>query len=251
MRPARVRGYRPPVEEHAAMMKTRSERQHAPEGDTPLTPAAAPLEARAAGQGDASTPGPEPRKRTDELIVGRLLDHGRESYRFNPREGISYFVRIETREGRRTIWGQDLERALQQSATRPRVGDRIGARRIGSETVTVKRRERDAGGQLVKEEDVPVHRHRWVLEKREFFEARARAAETFRDPSIEPRAGGRRHPELLGSYLHLHAAELVARKMSDPEGRKKFVALVRNAMADSIARGESLKPVRLRERAPR
>jgi hypothetical protein len=33
---------------------------------------------------------------------------------------------------------------------------------------------------------------------------------------------------------HLHAAELAARAMRDPEDRKKFVTRVRNALADSI-----------------
>src|SRR5262249_44686384 len=32
------------------------------------------------------------RKRSEELIVGKLLDHGRESYRFDPHEEMSYFV---------------------------------------------------------------------------------------------------------------------------------------------------------------
>jgi hypothetical protein len=189
-------------------------------------------------------------KRTEELIVGNLLDHGGAPYRFNPREAISYFVRIETTQGRRTIWGKDLERALQQSATRPSAGDEIGARRLGSEKVTGTHRERDAEGQVLKEEGLPVHRCRWVVEKREFFEARAKAAETFGDPAIEPRVGVQRHPDLVGSYLTLRAAELAAGSgMKHPDDRKKFVALVRQAMADSIARGEPFKSVRLRERA--
>lgn len=57
-----------------------------------------------------------------------------------------------------------------------------------------------------------------------------------------------KHPELVGSYLSLHAAELVASRMRDPEDRRKFVELVRSALADSIARGEPLQPVRLRDR---
>jgi hypothetical protein len=188
-------------------------------------------------------------KRTDELIVGRLLEHGTEPYRFNPREALSYFVRIETTQGRRTIWGKDLERALQQSATQPSTGDEIGARRLGSERVTVAHRDRNPEGQVLKEQGLPVHQCRWVIEKRGFFDARARAAETFRDPAIEPREGVQRYPELVGSYLTLRAAELAARSgMKDPEDRKKFVALVRHATADSIARGEPFKSVRLRER---
>ena len=65
-----------------------------------------------------------------------------------------------------------------------------------------------------------------------------------RNTSIEPGEA----TELAGSYLNLHAAELVASRIRDPEDRRKFVTLVRNALADSIARGEPLQPVRLRDR---
>jgi hypothetical protein len=123
-------------------------------------------------------------------------------------------------------------------------------RRTGSDSVRVKRRERDAEGQVVKEHDLNTQRQRWLLEKSEFFETRAKAAEVLRTPTIEPREGTRSYPMLAGSYLNLHGAELAARMMRDPEDQKRFVKLVRNALADSIARGDPLQPVRLRERSP-
>jgi putative DNA primase/helicase len=163
---------------------------------------------------------------------------------------MSYFVRVKTGEGERRIWGKDLQRAIEQSLTQPKIGDEIGMRRIGSDPVTVKRRERDAEGQVLKEEDLATQRYRWVLEKWEFFETRARAAETFSNPGIQPHDGARKHPELVASYLKLHAAKLTAvNRLRDPEDRKKFVALIRSSLADSIARGEALQPVRLRERS--
>jgi putative DNA primase/helicase len=245
-----VRGYKPTVSEHAAMIRALShqEEETAP-AQGPSTSASSSSEPRSPAPSDLAVPEPEARKRSDELIVGKLLDHGRETYRFDPHREISYFVRIGTGQGERTIWGKDLERALEQSLTQPKIGDEVALRRTGSDPVTVKRRERDADGAVLKEEDLATQRHRWVLEKREFFEARVKAANTLRNPAIEPREGAGRHPELVGSYLNLHAAEIAARAMRDPEDRKKFVTLVRNALADSIARGEPLQPVRLRERA--
>ena len=35
----------------------------------------------------------------------------------------------------------------------------------------------------------------------------------------------RQHPELAGSYRAIHAAELVAKRMRDPEDRARFVAI--------------------------
>jgi hypothetical protein len=59
-------------------------------------------------------------------------------------------------------------------------------------------------------------------------------------------------PELAGSYLYLRGAEQVAKqKIRDPEDQKRFVELVRSSLAESVARGEPLPAVRVRERVPR
>ena len=52
----------------------------------------------------------------------------------------------------------------------------------------------------------------------------------------------------MGTYLQVRAAELAARRLRDPEDRERFVSQVRSALADGVARGEPLPPVRLRER---
>lgn len=185
------------------------------------------------------------------LLVGTLLDHGRENYRFDPKEDPSYFVRIKTAEGPRTIWGKDLERAMTHSLTQPQIGEEVGLRRVGAEKVTVRRRERDADGQVIGERALGAERHRWAVEKREFFEERATAAAIVRDPAVNRRATAGAHPELVGTFLQLRAAELAAQRLRDPQDRERFVALVRGALADAVERGEPLQPVRLRTRPAR
>jgi len=187
-------------------------------------------------------------KASDRLIVGRLLDHGSAPYRQEPRQPMSYFVKIETARGERTIWGVDLERAVKESLTRPKIGEEVGVRTVSQEPVTVKTPRHNADGQLVGQQDLETHRNRWVIEKRAFFEARASAAELVRNAKIDPREAVKRHPELASTYLHLRGAEEVAaRRIRDPEDQRKFVSLVRSALADSVARGEPLQPVRLRD----
>jgi hypothetical protein len=112
----------------------------------------------------------------------------------------------------------------------------------------VQRQEKDADGQI-QSRPVDLYRNRWVIEKREFFEERAEAAHIVRDETIKPREAVREHPELAGTYLSLRAAELAARGFRDPEDQRRFLAQVRRALADDIARGEPLQPVRLRERS--
>jgi hypothetical protein len=183
------------------------------------------------------------------LVVGKLVDHGRATYQHDPHAGMSYFVKLETSRGDRVIWGVDLERAVKESLTKPEAGDEVGVRSVRQDAVTVKAPTRDAQGQVTGEQNLNTHRNRWVIEKREFFEARAAAAQRVRDASVPAKEAVRQHPELVGTYLQMHAAELAAKRFRDPEDRALFVAKVRAALAESVARGEPLPPVRLRERA--
>jgi hypothetical protein len=185
-----------------------------------------------------------------ERIAGKLLDHGRDPYRHDPKEDPSYFVQLQTPEGRREIWGRDLERAVAQSLTQPHVGDEVILQRLGRQMVTVKRREKDGEGTL-REREVEVFRNRWRIEKQAFFEERAAAADVVRDVTVTPQDAVREHPQLAGTYLSLRAAELAARALRDPEDQRRFVSQVRRVLADEIQQGEPLQPVRLRERAVR
>jgi hypothetical protein len=176
-----------------------------------------------------------------------LIEHGRDAYRHDPKEDGSYFVSMQTRDGKREIWGKDLERAITKSLTQPQIGDEVVLQKSGEDTVTVQRAERDGAGAL-RQKEVETHRNRWVVEKRTFFDERARAAQTVRDAAIDPRGAVREHPELAGTYLSLKTAELASRALRDLEDRRRFVAQVRRALAEDVERGEPLQPVRLRER---
>jgi hypothetical protein len=183
------------------------------------------------------------------LLTGRLVDHGRAAYQNDPKAPISYFIKLETGAGDRLIWGVDLERAFRESLTKPQVGDEVSLRSLRREPVRVKTTTRDEGGEVIGERDLDAYRNRWVIEKRGFFEVRAEAARTVRDASMDPKRAVKQHPELVGTYLQIHAAELAAKRFRDSQDRELFVQKVRSALADAIARGEPLPPVRLRERA--
>jgi hypothetical protein len=255
-----VRGYRPSEAEHAQLIRALDRnRSRLREQEDAISAGAAPSLERAAqgphqaasgGSQETSATGGGPREPPTERFVGRLLDHGRDAYRHDPKEDPSYFVRLQTRAGEREIWGSDIERAIANSLTQPQIGDEVILRRSGRKAVTVKRHQRDALGEI-KDNEVQVFRNRWVLEKREFFTERAKAAQMVLDPAIGPPEAVRQHPELAGTYLSLRAAELAARVLRDPQDRRRFVSQVRSVLADDIERGEPLQPVRLRERTAR
>ena len=179
-------------------------------------------------------------------IVGRLRDHGRDTYRHKTGEAPSYFVRLETRDGSREIWGKDLERAISHSLSQPQIGDEITLRTTGRDPVEVRRSLRNSAGQQ-DSTVVDAYRNRWMIEKTQFLVERATAAQVVRNDSIDPKTAVRAQPQLAGTYVTLRAAELAAETIRDPLDRRRFVSQVRGALADAIERGEPLSPVRLNE----
>jgi Large polyvalent protein-associated domain 7 len=236
----KVRGYTPTEFERAHLARQLARDAVASTADVEQTRDSESARS-AIGQGMA-------RDRPKDPITGRLIDHGIAAYRHDPHEPISYFVKIETRQGEREIWGVDLKRALKESLTQPKIGDEITLRAVRRDTVTVREIERDGQGKVVGQKPLDTHRNRWIVEREEFFAERAAAARTLRDPSVDPKQAARRHPELVGTYLQMHAAQIAARQLRDPQDRERFVSLVRSALSDAVARGEPLPPVRLKEK---
>jgi hypothetical protein len=186
-------------------------------------------------------------RRDGKLIVGRLREHGRARYPFGASDDLSYYLKVLTDRGERTLWGKDLERAILRSATGPRSGDLIGARRIAWEAVTVTGRR--AHGGTASARGLQTHRNRWVVEKIKFFAERAQLARRVRDVQQDARRAVRSHPELASTYLSLRGAEEIAeRRIADPKDRERFLALVREAMASSVKNGQPLPTVRMRDR---
>ena len=233
-----VRGYKPSRFEEGKLVRSLAERQ-TPERRVAPLPALDP--SRSEGPVQSHNP---------PLWTGKLLEHGRAPYKQDPKEPMSYFVRIETTKGERTYWGVDLERAFKESLTQPQTGDAIGISTSRKDPVTIKVAERNADGEVSGQKSLETHRNRWVVEKQAFFESRARAARALLDSTISPRQAVKTHPELVGTYLQLKAAELAAKKLRHPEDRQQFVDRMRSALAEVVARGEPLPKVRMKDKIP-
>src|ERR1700728_3952038 len=88
-----VRGYRPSEFEHGRVART-----VALQGPVPMEDSVTP--------GSKAAPAMHPpAPAREEILSGRLVDHGRATYRHDPRQPMSYFVKLETERGDRTIWG--------------------------------------------------------------------------------------------------------------------------------------------------
>ena len=189
------------------------------------------------------------RRRGKELVIGRLVAHGRAHYQFRSDEDPSYYLKIITSAGPRTLWGKDLDRALRDAETQPKAGDLIGARRQAREAVTVTHRHRDDKGVVVSTSERVAHRSLWVVEKVTYFAERARLARQVREDQVDAKATVKRHPELLSSFLSVRAAEEFAKnRIPSVEDRQRFLELIRGVLSASIHEGVPLPNVRLKDR---
>ncbi len=135
------------------------------------------------------------------------------------------------------------------ASTQPKLGDVVGIKRLAREPVTITTSQRNGAGQVIAQREQEVFRNRWVVEKVQFFAERSQLARRVRDDQVEARRAVKAHPELMSTYLTLRGAQEIAqRRIADPKDREKFVALVREAMAGSIKRGDPLPVVRLRKK---
>lgn len=181
-------------------------------------------------------------------ITGELLEHGRAPYQNEADNPTSYFAKVKTATGERTVWGVDLERALLESVSAPKVGDEIVLRQVRAEPVTVRAVERGEDGEVV-ERSKNALRNQWTLETRAFVESRQEASRALRDASRDPKEVVRSQPQLAGAYLAVRGAEEIARsRIPHPEDQARFVDLVRTAVADGIEKGKAMLQVKLRGR---
>jgi len=240
----KVKGYEPTEFERERLARAIAARRAPPAADTK---AAAAGERESPPSSTSATERGAERRAGSELIVGRLVDHGAAPYSHDPKQPVSYFVRIETERGDREIWGVDLERAFRHSLSTPGIGDVVGLRAIGKEAVTVLATKTDTEGRQVGTEPLDTHRNQWIVERKSFLDERRKMAEVLRDTSLSATDAIRRHPELEGSYLQLQMGGALADdRFRSKEQREQFVEHLRAHLAQRIEFGQPLEPVHLR-----
>lgn len=181
-------------------------------GRRDVTPAAQVTDARAPRYSTSPsrpvaterTIAPRDQRISTETIEGKLLGHGTARYRFQPTETPSYYARLLTPGGVVTLWGRGLAKAIAQSTTHVRIGDRVAFRRL--------------------KQDPQTGRVQWRAEKPEWFAARDKAARKRRDEQFAARRAAREDLDLARA---MKAAQALAdRRLTDPMQRLKFIAAV-------------------------
>lgn len=105
------------------------------------------------------------REASKRVYLGKVEDHGKAPYDNNPKNEESYFVKVQTSRGERTVWGADLERAVTDGGVKK--GDQIALIEEGRKAVTVQTPIRDEQGNITGTKSVDTHRNTWSATKLE------------------------------------------------------------------------------------
>jgi Large polyvalent protein-associated domain 7 len=189
-----------------------------------------------------------PAESRSTFLSGRLIEAGAAPYKFDDKENPSYFVKVQTDKGERTVWGVDLERALAESKTGVKPGDQVTIENQGSKPVTVKVPVRNQDGQVVSEKSLNTHRNAWVVEKPEYFDERAEKAAAFRNGDRAKQELVAQYPDLTNAIATMRLGELFAEKLIErPEDRRRVVNSLRETLADALERGETIQAPKIKE----
>jgi hypothetical protein len=187
--------------------------------------------------GDQRSAGSPPRGRRGEVITGRLQEHGKANYQFQPDGSPSYYLKLLTSRGPETLWGTDLERAILRSESQPKIGAMVGVQRVGSDAVTIPARQ----WERTTERQRTFYRARWRVEDVTYLAKSRQAAERAVKARLEDKRAMAERPELRSAFISLRVAqEYAERNIRDARDRELFVSRVKAVMAASVRNG---KPV--------
>lgn len=192
--------------------------------------------------GGQRSAGSSSRARLGDVITGRLQEHGKANYQFDPSGSPSYYLKLLTSRGPETLWGADLERAILRSASQPKVGAIVGVQRVGSEAVTIPARD----GERTTDRQRTFYRARWRVEEVTYLAKSAQAAERAVKTRLEDKRAMAERPELRSAFISLRVAqEYVERNIRDERDRDLFVSRVKAVMAASVQHGKPIPEPRI------
>lgn len=125
-----------------------------------------------AERADARTPGSSTAEKAAATALaaaairayaGRVIEHGDAPYNNDPKEKMNYYVKLDTQEGEKTVWGVDLKRAMADS--KAKTGDDVKLEYMGSKPVTVEALKRDDKGKVIGRETIDTNRNAWEVQK--------------------------------------------------------------------------------------
>lgn len=188
----------------------------------------------------------------DGMITGTLLDHGPDHYKHDPKQGKSYFVKLEVDGKEVTKWGADFKRAFKESHSKPEIGDKIIMESVGQQNVNIGTTERDADGKEV-EGKKSVKKNTWRVEREDYqaaLEVQAQAIRTGRE--IESNVI-RQMPQVAEAITAAKLGEKIAEQahqsgtIKSEDEKEALVFLIREGLASALEKGKTISAPEVRE----
>ena len=168
LRGLEVRGFKP-NEQDLKMLDARREHtmKNVVEQDAPGRGRNAASERQEPAEKTTDKPAPqvETKKAVEadsRTFSGRVLEHGPAKYNHDPEEKQSYFVKLDTKAGEKTVWGVDLNRAMSDS--KAKTGDEVKLEFKGKERVVVEALDRDEAGKVIGKKPIETNRNTWEVQ---------------------------------------------------------------------------------------
>ncbi|MCY1264134.1 Large polyvalent protein-associated domain 7 [compost metagenome] len=176
---------------------------------------AAPAAAEQAKASERETVAESAAPALPSVIRGQLLEHGAAPYQNDPSKDASYYVKLQTDLGERTMWGKDFRQLMEQGQFQP--GERIRLQDHGTQAVDVVHQHADGTA------DTKVaHRRIWTVDREGMDLNREPVAP--QKPAVERSEAPARDTRLDGSRI-LQAAAILREAGFDREA---------NVFADAV-----------------
>lgn len=246
----RVRGYRPTPFDRAKLARDLGEgRQRSePRVDASAGPRSAAGQVPVVRDPEAPARRAPAKRAGVREYSGRLLGHAAAPYEFHPHGDPSYYVRLDTSQGERVVWGRDFERALGDAKVQ--VGETIHVRQTGRKPVTVTREERGEDGRVVRRASRQAHRNEWAVDRHR--DEPPKGVDLWRMAN-EVRRGATQvatlNQEVRGAVLTLLGAEAFAEaELSSSKQKMAFIQKVQERLEQDLMQGAPVPIPKLRTR---
>jgi hypothetical protein len=103
------------------------------------------------------------RFQSNRVYVGKLVDHGSAPYDFKKDNEQNYYVKLQTAQGEKVVWGVDFQRALNESTAAR--GSDVALVYEGRKPVTVDAKIRDAQGNVIDVQSITTNRNKWDVQR--------------------------------------------------------------------------------------
>ena len=239
-----VRGYEPSDGERQQVARSQCQRRG---GGAPTRPkpeavdrSQSPPESTSPS-GRSATGARTARNEARAPVVGVLVAAAAAPYRFDPDQRMSFYVTVRTEVGDRTVWGTDLERALAESASQPRIGASIALSHQGTTAVDVRVPERNEAGDLVGEKRIVAQRARWRIETVDHMRSLQQTSDLFRNDQEMSPTSLQAQPNLAAASAGVKLAEQYAQRLTaDGPSQHRLVRAIRDRLAEALAQGQDI-----------